>query len=63
MKDIVKNKSGFWSKSPSSKAKYLFASLKKAKSGREQKIVEYLNERGIFQIHLSEALKEFKLII
>ena len=63
MKESFKNKNGFWNK-PSSKAlSYLFVTYFKPKSDKERNISEYLNNEEVFQIHLCEALKAFKLSI
>ena len=63
MKESLKNKSGFWSKPTSKTLSYLFVSDIKPKSDKEKNITEYLNNKGVFQIHLCEALKAFKLPI
>ena len=57
MKELSNNKNGFNCKSPTTTS-YLFASHKSPKNLKEKAIAEYLNIKGIFQIHLSEALKE-----
>ena len=59
MKELVKIKNESLCKSSSVTTNYLFASQKSPKNSKEKIITEYLNDKGIFQIHLSEAFKEF----
>ena len=62
MKESVKSKNRQgWVKSFSQSLSYLFVpNANPKKNDKEKTIADYLNVVGIFQIHLSEALKEFK---